>query len=300
MNELLQKNLKLRPATKHDYLIIQNMARFYVYDLSRQCGFISKDWACPADGLYESFDFKIYFEDPTRKAFLITISNELAGFVLLNHEGFYKNTIWNMGEFFILAKFQNKGIGQLVATEIWKMHPGLWEVSVIPENQKGLTFWRKAISNFADGNYQEAINTVNYDPYQPRRVVFCFNSLRHGVNNKLDNKKEYQIKFVDKIDDLTEKRMTKDLVAYETRHGINVNYRSFSVTISNQEGDVFGVINAFTAFSEIYIDDIWVDSAYRGQGYGKRLLLALENHFKGQGFNNINLVTSAFQAPRIL
>lgn len=40
-----------------------------------------------------------------------------------------------------------------------------------------------------------------------------------------------------------------------------------------------------------------MDSAYRGRGYGRKLLQAVEDHFKGQGFNNINLVTSAFQAP---
>ncbi|MBN9542682.1 MAG: hypothetical protein J0G32_02660 [Alphaproteobacteria bacterium] len=38
------------------------MARFYVYDLARLCGHKSKDWAMPIDGLYESIDFKIYFE----------------------------------------------------------------------------------------------------------------------------------------------------------------------------------------------------------------------------------------------
>ncbi|KTD24974.1 acyl-CoA N-acyltransferase [Legionella lansingensis] len=109
-------------------------------------------------------------------------------------------------------------------------------------------------------------------------------------------KKECQIKF-DEIDEATEKRMTKDLIAYETRHGIDVNYRRFSVVISNEKDEIFGVLNAYTAFAEIYVDDIWVDSSYRGKGYGRQLLSALENHFKGQGFNNINLVTSAFQAP---
>lgn len=108
---------------------------------------------------------------------------------------------------------------------------------------------------------------------------------------------EYQIRFVDEIDEDTEKRMTKDLIAYETSHGIDVNYRRFSVVIANEKEEIFAVLNAYTAFSEIYVDDIWVDSAYRGKGYGRQLLSALESHFKGQGFNNINLVTSAFQAP---
>ena len=133
--------------------------------------------------------------------------------------------------------------------------------------------------------------------HQPQRIIFRFNSNAHQSKEPFVNKKDCQIRFVDELDEATEKRMTKDLVSYETEHGIDVNYRRFSVTLSSAQGGTFGVINAFTAFSEIYIDDIWVDSAYRGRGYGRQLLSALETHFKGQGFNNINLVTSAFQAP---
>jgi len=185
----------------------------------------------------------------------------------------------------------------LVSSELWNMHPGLWEVSVIPENKRGLNFWRKTISRITMGNFQEEIKTVNYDPHQPQRVIFRFDSNVQNVGEPLESKKEYQIQFVDELDETTENRMTKGFVAYEAQHGIDVNYRCFSVTISSAQGEVFGVINAYTAFSEIYVDDIWVDSSHRGKGYGKQLLLALEHHFKGQGFNNINLVTSAFQAP---
>lgn len=168
----LQSALKIETATLDDYPTIQNMARFYVYELSRDCGFISDDWALPSDGLYESFDFKNYFEEPTRKAFLIKVGNELAGFALLNQAGIYPDTEWNMGEFFITAKFQGKGLGYLVSSELWKMYPGLWEVSVIPENKRGLSFWRKTISKITMGNFQEEIKTINYDPHQPQRFIF--------------------------------------------------------------------------------------------------------------------------------
>ncbi|HFD0801799.1 TPA: GNAT family N-acetyltransferase, partial [Legionella pneumophila] len=260
----LQSALKIETATLDDYPIIQNMARFYVYELSRDCGFISEDWALPPDGLYESFDFKKYFEEPTRKAFLIKVGNELAGFALLNQEGIYPDTMWNMGEFFITAKFQGKGLGFLVSSELWNMHPGLWEISVIPENKPALNFWRKTIAKITMGNFQEEIKTVNYDPHQPQRVIFRFDSNVQNVGEPLESKKEYQIQFVDELDETTENRMTKGFVAYEAQHGIDVNYRCFSVTISSAQGEVFGVINAYTAFSEIYVDDIWVDSAYRG------------------------------------
>lgn len=62
-------NIHIIEATLNDYPRIQNMARLYVYELSRECGSISSDWAMPEDGLYESFDFKNYFEESSRKAY---------------------------------------------------------------------------------------------------------------------------------------------------------------------------------------------------------------------------------------
>jgi hypothetical protein len=59
-------------ATIKDYPVIQNMARFYVYDRTRYMG-----WECPEDGLFECIDFKRYFENHDRKAFLIRVDHEI-------------------------------------------------------------------------------------------------------------------------------------------------------------------------------------------------------------------------------
>ncbi|STX51781.1 acyl-CoA N-acyltransferase [Legionella busanensis] len=293
------KNLlpTLIPATLEDYPIIQNMARFYVYDLSRECGFISKDWACPEDGLYKSYDFKNYFIKANRCAYLIQVDNELAGFALLNQEGFFTDTTWNMGEFFILAKFQNKGISCVIASQLWRQHQGRWEVSVIPENKRALPFWRKCISRYTHEQYKETIEKIDYDPYQPKRYIFRFNTAMHTQIEEHQGNSDYKIEFVDKLDENLEQHMLKDLIAYEFKHGIYVNYKPFSLVLYHKNKIPCGVIKAFTAFAEIYIDDIWVDSTYRGKGYGRALIEALENQFSDKGFNNINLCTSAFQAP---
>lgn len=50
--------------------------------------------------------------------------------------------------------------------------------------------------------------------------------------SNLKNKREYQVRLVDKIDEAIEKRMTKELIAYEAEHGIDVNCQRFSVIIS--------------------------------------------------------------------
>lgn len=171
-------------ATLKDYPIIQNLARFSVYDMSRFCGFLSEDWACPADGLYESFDFKNYFLEKNRKAFLVKIGEEIAGFVLVNKIGTNPNIDWNMGEFFIIAKFQGKGVGEKVACQILEMYPGLWEVSIIPENKRALNFWRKTISCYLGKNYAENIKKVDFDLHQPNRYILSFDTRLKGNQNE--------------------------------------------------------------------------------------------------------------------
>jgi ribosomal protein S18 acetylase RimI-like enzyme len=108
---------------------------------------------------------------------------------------------------------------------------------------------------------------------------------------------DYKIKFIDELPEDIEKLMREDLVEYETKHGIDVNFKRFSLVLTSNTGKVLGVLNAFTAFSEIYIDDMWVHKTERGKGYGRKLIENLEEYFEGKGYNNMNLVTSAFNAP---
>lgn len=105
-----------------------------------------------------------------------------------------------------------------------------------------------------------------------------------------------QIKYYKKLPDKLQKKRENGAVDYETSHGVIVNYNHFSIAIF-EESKLVGVLNAYTAYAEIYIDDLWVDQQHRGQGYGRKLIELLEEKFQDKGFNNINLVTSEFQAP---
>ena len=106
-----------------------------------------------------------------------------------------------------------------------------------------------------------------------------------------------KVEFVDQLRDDIEKVKEQDLVRYEADAGVDVNYKPFALVLTDNDSTVIGTINAYTAYSEVYIDDIWVHSNHRSKGYGRKLIEALENKFRGKGFNNINLITSQFQAP---
>jgi predicted acetyltransferase len=165
---------RLIKASFADYPVVQNLARFYVYDMSRYCGFISEDWACPPNGLFESFDFKCYFSQAHKHAFLVKIQGELAGFVLIKKIGSGALSYYKIGEFFIIAKFQGCGVAEQVAHQIWREYAGPWELNVIPENKKALNFWRKSIKSFTAGKYTEELVLVDHDKHQPYRYLFSF------------------------------------------------------------------------------------------------------------------------------
>ena len=185
MQQNLTKDIRIIPATIADYPVIQNLARFYVYDRSSYMR-----WGCEEDGMFECIDFKHYFEDRLREAFMVKLNNEIAGFALIYKEIITPKTnwptghslqgeAWNMGEFFIIAKFQGKEIASFVAKEIFRTHPGKWSVAVMPENIKAVHFWRKIIKEVSDDNYTEVFKTANElrceenpDPYDMNIMEF--------------------------------------------------------------------------------------------------------------------------------
>ena len=142
------------------------------------------------------------------------------------------------------------------------------------------------ISNSAD----YVIDGIEKTKDQIKRILAYLNPLAH-------KKHPVVIEMVDEVDEQTEEIMRQGFIKYESQNQIDVNYKKFSLVLSGKNNVVLGVLHAFTAFSEIYVEDLWVDESCRGQGYGKMLLKEIEDRFKGKGFNNINLVTSAFNTP---
>lgn len=104
-------------------------------------------------------EFKHYFETADEEAYLLRVNDEIAGFVLLDKMQLQEPVDWNMGEFFVLAKFQGTGIASHVVKQIFKEHPGKWTVAVMPENIKAVKFWRKIIIDASRGKYTEVFKT---------------------------------------------------------------------------------------------------------------------------------------------
>lgn len=70
----------------------------------------------------------------------------------------------------------------------------------------------------------------------------------------------------------------------------------FAVTMTQYEKIVAGVIGII-ACDWAYVETVWVNDGLRGQGIGKRLMLATESYVHQLDLNGIQLYTTGFQAP---
>lgn len=165
--------IKLIPASLDDYPIIQNMGRFYVYDMSEYMGNLT-GWEMPENGLYECNDFKKYWQTDTAFPFLVRYQAELAGFVIIDKKGSDKQVDFNMAQFFIVRKFKGKGIGKLVAQHCFDKFKGVWEVMVIPGNQGAYQFWKAIITEYTQDNFTEYTRYIEH--FNNEKNVFRFTS----------------------------------------------------------------------------------------------------------------------------
>jgi ribosomal protein S18 acetylase RimI-like enzyme len=106
-----------------------------------------------------------------------------------------------------------------------------------------------------------------------------------------------KIKYTENLSVEASAKMLVGHEKYEAENDIDIRFKNFAFILSNEKDEVFGVLKAYAAFAEVYVEDLWIDESLRRRGYGRQLLQALENHFKGKDYNNINLVTNEFQAP---
>jgi ribosomal protein S18 acetylase RimI-like enzyme len=193
-------------------------------------------------------------------------------------------------ELWVDDQYRHQGYGRQLMQELeyrYRDH-GLNNINTVSCEFQAPDFYKKC------GYSLEYVrkNTIN-----PKLNLYFFVKFFDDINKTKTSADRGNIEYIDEITDELTKSLEVGLTKHEVKHGIDVNYKAFALILMDDHKDVIGVLRAFHSYSSIYIDDIWVDSRYRHKGYGRQLIQKVENLFKGQGFDNINLVTSEFQAP---
>lgn len=175
-NKIDLGDIQLIPADLADYPVIQNLGRFYVYDMSEYMGG-EPGWEIPEDGLYECIDLKKYWNDKSSYPFLVRYQNEIAGFAIIDKKGSDSSIDFNMAQFFVLRKFKNKGIARAVAYQCFNAFPGTWEIMVMPGNEGAYRFWRSIIKKYTNNDFLEYTKDILHFN-SSRKNIFKFVSVK--------------------------------------------------------------------------------------------------------------------------
>jgi predicted acetyltransferase len=166
-------NVELLPAKFDEQPTLANLLELYAHDFSE-----FHDLDLNPDGRFGYKNLPLYWLEPNRYPFLITVNHQLAGLVFVKggSEISGDETTWDMSEFFVIRRYRRHGIGTEIAHKVWKRFPGPWEVRVMESNLSAHHFWESAIAEFI-GEQTPSVRVEKAGRYWQ---LFSFNSAYPG------------------------------------------------------------------------------------------------------------------------
>jgi predicted acetyltransferase len=133
------------PAGPDQEPILANLLELYAHDFSE-----FHHLELGPDGRFGYPHLPLYWREPNRHPFLVSVDGQLAGLVFVKQgsETSGDETVWDMAEFFVVRGYRGRGIGTEIAHEMWRRIPGPWEVRVMESNVAAQRFWERAIGAF--------------------------------------------------------------------------------------------------------------------------------------------------------
>lgn len=108
-----------------------------------------------------------YWTEPGRHPFIIKVSGKLAGLALVRA---IDEDTHSIAEFLIMRKYRRQGVGQTVAHRIFDMFPGKWRIAQEEGNLPAQVFWRKVISRYTNGDFEDVQDDDWEGPVQEFRT----------------------------------------------------------------------------------------------------------------------------------
>lgn len=99
-------------------------------------------------------------------------------------------------------------------------------------------------------------------------------------------------------DDVTEETeyVRNSLYEFNGEH-VPIVFEHINLLLKDDNGKVYGGLLANLYWNCIYIDILWIEESQRKRGYGKKLMLSIEEIARDKGITLLRLDTHGFQAP---
>jgi predicted acetyltransferase len=161
----LDVQIEILEAGPVEYEIIRNMVPYYVYEMAGPMG-----WNCKSNGTFGGCDdLAEYWQKGHPRTpiedrwsnpewagipFLIKAGQKNAGFALIRRRS-VQPVLHEVGEFFVLRKYQRQGVGRIVAHRLFSRFQGVWEVRQMDANLPAQAFWKRIVSEYTNGQFED-------------------------------------------------------------------------------------------------------------------------------------------------
>ena len=150
--------VEVTEATAAERALIRNIYPLYLHDLSPFTDFYELDerGVFVPDYLPDWLDR----QSPLVHPLLIRADGRPAGFAFVGQAPFPHMTAgrdYRVSEFFVLARYRRREVGQRAAHAIFDMFRGVWEVTELPANVPAVRFWRSVIGDYTGGLFEDSI-----------------------------------------------------------------------------------------------------------------------------------------------
>ncbi|MDC7222826.1 MAG: GNAT family N-acetyltransferase [Spirochaetales bacterium] len=147
--------------------MITNLFQYYIYDMSEYTKFSpNRNGTFTVD---ESLvQLQLYWTQKDHFPYLIKVDGEIAGFSLLRKYPDNRD-FFDIGQFFILRKFKNSGVGRKAFELSVKRHPGKWITRVLPNNSGAYSFWEKVITEISP-----AFPEIKTEFYKGKEMLYFY------------------------------------------------------------------------------------------------------------------------------
>jgi predicted acetyltransferase len=105
-----------------------------------------------------------WYSDPNAQVMTVIYGVERTGFAMVSASGDAADVQYAMKEFFIARQWRRRGIGAQAVRLLLDRFTGKWLITEHPRNKDAVNFWRRVVSNYTGGKYQERL--VNGEVHQ--------------------------------------------------------------------------------------------------------------------------------------
>ncbi|MBB5019154.1 putative acetyltransferase [Chitinivorax tropicus] len=147
--------------------IIRNLYQFYAYDSSDWEGSdVEENGQFYLDGDY----LRRYWDEPGWSANLIKVNDEIAGFLLIEHDSLPDLPFPEFADLFLLKRFRRMGIGQQIVEGVMLATAHPWIVMSYEADETSQAFWQSIFERLPFHSVRTYL-----DPIQPDLRIFIIN-----------------------------------------------------------------------------------------------------------------------------